>query len=164
MPSQNADDSNNSSALLARSVRYFLAAINRNPADPRPWCGLGCALSSDDPLLTQHAFCRSLQLDKSSPHSWANLGLLYAEFQRLDSSEETVDALTQVADTPVVWIERAMLLERKRQGGSDDDKAVGGGGREEDLCRGADSYRAALRVGRHPAALIGFLLLLITLS
>jgi len=132
---------------LVQSMQYFLKAIDLDEADPRPWCGLGCALCSTDPLLAQHAFCRSLQLDKSSAHAWANLGLLYAEFTRLDSSEETIDALTQVADTPIMWIGRALLLEKTL--GNDDSEM------EDNLRRAADAYRAALQVARHPAALLG---------
>jgi len=137
-------DEDPNDTTLVRSTQYFLRAIDLDDADPRPWAGLGCALSPHDPLLAQHALCRSLQLDRTAPHPWANLGLLYGEFARLDSSEETIDALTQVADTPVVWIGRALLEERR-----------GLGGGEDCMRRAADAYRAALQVGRHPAALLG---------
>ena len=43
--------------LIARSVNAFLLAVDVSPHDASAWCGLGCALVSVDPTMSQHAFC-----------------------------------------------------------------------------------------------------------
>lgn len=54
---------------------------------------------------------------------------------------ESLDALTQVADSPLMWIGRALLLESN--------------GTEKSWKRAADAYRTALQVSQSPAALLG---------
>ena len=130
--------------LLEGSVENFTKAIESNELNTQAWCGLGCSIYSIDPMLAQHAFCRALQIDKSLPDAWANLGLLYGEFQCSSHSEEAVNILTQVADTPLMWICRGLLLE------NDLDQ-----NREQTLCRAADAYRASLQVTCLPSALLG---------
>jgi len=113
------------------------------------WCGLGCALCPLDIMLSQHAFCRALQLDKNCTEAWVNLSLLYGDQDVLEASEETIDALTQVADTPLMWIARGLLLEKK---------ASQGNRSEEKLQCASDAYRACLQTSRDPYALLGLAL------
>jgi hypothetical protein len=131
-----------------RATKVFKKAIDASPLYGPAWCGLGCAVSATDPLLAQHAFCTSLQLDKTLPDSWSNLAFLLAGNRAYGASAEMLDALTQVADSPLMWICRAILLENEADGCSSDLS-------EAKVSRAADAYRAALQVVKHPTALLG---------
>lgn len=136
-------------SLLDQSKEFFIRAIESNQLDPISWCGLGCALYSRDTMLSQHAFCRALQLDKNCAEAWVNLSLIYGEENKLRASEETIDALTQVADTPLMWIARGLLLEKTAHQGENV---------EEKLHSASDAYRACLQTSRDPSALLGLAL------
>jgi tetratricopeptide (TPR) repeat protein len=137
--------------MFQSSAKEFRRAIDLSPHYAPAWCGLGCAISSSDPLLAQHAFCRSLELDTLYPDAYANLGFLYTKYDAFVPSGSVSDALTQVADTPMMWINRALVLERQAAVSFDDD-----GSKSEDRIRqAADAYRAALQVGKHPSAMLG---------
>mmetsp|Transcript_47492 Transcript_47492/g.92739 ORF Transcript_47492/g.92739 Transcript_47492/m.92739 type:complete len:464 (-) Transcript_47492:80-1471(-) len=123
---------------LRLSVASFLASVGAEPLFAPAWCGLGCALADASPVLAQHCLCRSLQLDRASHLSWANLSMLYVE-HGADGAEEALDALTQVADSPLCWIGRGLLMESK----------------SADFESAADAYRSALQVSQHPEALLG---------
>jgi hypothetical protein len=81
------------------------------------------------------------------PDSWSNLAFLFAEKEANAQSAEMLDGLTQVADSPLMWICRALLLER--------DVQLDSGPCEPLISRAADAYRAALQVVKHPSALLG---------
>ena len=51
--------------MIKRSIENFLAAIDSETTFAPAWNGLGVAISSFDPILAQHCFCLSLQLNKS---------------------------------------------------------------------------------------------------
>ncbi len=136
-------------SLLKKSQNFFLRAIETNQLDPMSWCGLGCALCPLDTMLSQHAFCRALQLDKNYAEAWVNLSLLYGDEDKLEASEEAIDALTQVADTPLMWIARGLLLEKRASRGAQS---------EETLQCASDAYRACLQTSRDPSALLGLAL------
>lgn len=125
--------------LFEQSASEFRRALALYPAHAPAWCGLGCALITGHPLLAQHAFCRSLELDNQQPDSYANLSFLYTSFQRLDASSSVSDALTQVADTPMMWINRALIEQMRRLN-------------NQSLEHAADAYRAALQAGALPLA------------
>jgi len=133
--------------IYDRSVNVFKDTIAASPLHGPAWCGLGCSLSATDPLLAQHAFCTALTLDKMMPDSWSNLAFLFAGKDASAPSAEMLDGLTQVADSPLMWICRALLLENEGQSRS--------GPRETQISRAADAYRAALQVVKHPTALLG---------
>mmetsp|Transcript_4491 Transcript_4491/g.10140 ORF Transcript_4491/g.10140 Transcript_4491/m.10140 type:complete len:1850 (-) Transcript_4491:1250-6799(-) len=135
--------------LITRSVNAYLCAIDYSPHEASAWCGLGCALIAVDPLFSQHAFCRALQIDASLADSWSNIGLLYAKSDT-EKCSEVLDYLTQVEDTPLMWIGRGFLLEKTSRAWKDQDLA-----REACLTKAADAYRAALQIKQHPAALLG---------
>jgi len=138
----------NIKSLLEKSKGCFMKAIDSNELASNAWNGLGCVLCSMDPLLAQHSFSRALQLDRSSQDAWGNIALLYREYGILDESESAIDALTQITDTPVMWIGRGMLLEKSAI--VEDPNNM-----EDFFCRAADAYRASLQVSRHPSALLG---------
>lgn len=131
--------------LFNEAVGAFKDAIRLNPLFSMAWCGLGCALVTHEPLLAQHAFCRALQIDKSGDDSWTNLVLLYLQNHQLDASEEAVDLLTQVADTPMMWIARGLIAEEKAKSMSEVSNA-------------SDAYRASLNICRSSQALFGLAL------
>ena len=58
-----------------------------------------------------------------------------------------MDQLTQVADTPLMWICRAALIEQEALVRVGDEKLL--------MSQAADAYRAALQVTKHPSALLG---------
>lgn len=134
-------------AIYDRSVGVFKDLIATSPLHGPAWCGLGCSLSATDPLLSQHALCTALTLDKTMPDSWSNLAFLFAGQGASTPSAEMLDGLTQVADSPLMWICRALLLENEVQSGSGPSKAQ--------FSQAADAYRAALQVVKHPVALLG---------
>jgi len=113
------------------------------------WCGLGCAMARSDPLLAQHAFSRSLQLDNLYPDPYANLSFLFTEYRKFAASAGVSDALTEVADSPMMWINRGFMFELE---------AVANPGKarlREYILQAADAYRAALQVVKHPSAMVG---------
>lgn len=132
---------------IDESVKHFRAAIEREELFAPAWCGLGSALCYKDTLLAQHCFCRAVQIDKTIADGWSSLGLIYADRNAARPASETLDALTQVADTPFMWIGRALLLEHEEGGNCQDQ--------ELNLSRASDAYRAALQVANHPEALLG---------
>lgn len=138
--------------LITRSINAYMCAIDSSPHEASAWCGLGCALIAIDPTMSQHAFSRGLQLDPSLADSWSNIGLLYADHDT-DKCSEVLDYLTQVDDTPLMWIGRGFLLEKSSRawtGVTDQDLS-----KEACLTKAADAYRAALQIMQHPAALLG---------
>ncbi|KAL7539490.1 hypothetical protein ACHAXR_012876 [Thalassiosira sp. AJA248-18] len=135
--------------LITRSINAYLFAVDSSPHEAPAWCGLGCALIAVDPLLSQHAFSRALQIDPSLADSWSNIGLLIANFST-EKCSEILDYLTQVEDTPLMWVGRGLLLEKTSRAWKDQDIA-----REACLTKAADAYRAALQIMQHPAALLG---------
>uniref|UniRef100_A0A7S0PVA5 Uncharacterized protein n=1 Tax=Asterionellopsis glacialis TaxID=33640 RepID=A0A7S0PVA5_9STRA len=143
---------------FVNATKIFQRAVDINPLFAPAWCGLGC--STTDPLLQQHAFCRALQLNKTAPEIWSNLGFLYARHHSLDASASMMDALTQVADTPLMWIGRALILERQAWASSIDEDADEKVNDESEsaLANAADAYRAALQVMKEPNALLGLAL------
>ncbi|KAL7492536.1 hypothetical protein ACHAWT_001607 [Skeletonema menzelii] len=136
--------------LILRSINAFSQAIDHSPNDAGAWCGLGSALIFVDPLLSQHAFCRALQIDKSIAEPLSSIALLYADYDKTDKSAEILDALTQLEDTPLMWIGRGLLLEKTSRAWHDSPAS-----REGCLTRASDAYRASLQIMQHPAALLG---------
>ena len=128
---------------------FFRQAIDVCPTFAPSWCGYGCALAQSDPIMAQHAFSRSLELDKLSPDSYANLGFLLTHFRKFAASGSVLDALTEVADTPMMWINRAFILECQTALTPHDHSA------SENMQQAADAYRAALQVVKHPSAMLG---------
>lgn len=135
-----------SASLYERAESEFRRAIESNPISPPAWCGLGCAVAKRDPLLSQHAFCRSIELDKLFPDSYANLSFLCTAHQAFDASETVSDALTEVADTPMMWMNRALIIENRIALNRSDISSK---------IQAADAYRASLQVTRHPIAMLG---------
>jgi Flp pilus assembly protein TadD len=137
--------------LYNRAASEFREAIKKNPLHASSWCGLGCAVIDKDPLLAQHAFCRCLQLEKMSPDTYANMGFLYTSRMAFNASRSIMEALTQVADSPMMWMNCAFILEREATNRlKESNNEI-----QEDIDKAADAYRASLQVLRHPEALLG---------
>eukprot|EP00980_Cylindrotheca_fusiformis_P022263 scaffold9159_cov121-Cylindrotheca_fusiformis.AAC.5 len=143
----------NVNKMYAQAAQKFEDAISCNPLHGAAWCGLGCA--ANDPLLSQHAFCRCLQIEKMLPDGYSNIGFLYTELGAYTASQETMNTLTQVADTPMMWINRALILERQAAG--EVEKEFGTAASRK-ITEAADAYRAALQVMKHPDAIFGLAL------
>ena len=140
-------DSSSVESEFERSADEFCRALSIDGAYAPAWCGLGCAIRKNrNPLLAQHAWCRSIQLDPLSPDPYANLSFLYTAQSARDASKGVSETLTQVADTPMMWINRAFLLEKEaRQQGITQDR----------MDKVVDAYRASLQVTTEPSALVG---------
>lgn len=136
--------------LIRRSINSYTKAIDMNPHDASAWNGLGAALATVDPLLSQHAFCRALQIDKMLADPLSNIGMMYADFGKIDASSEVLDALTQVADTPLMWVGRGLLLEKSSIEWKGQEGSSGAC-----MIKAADAYRAALQIMQNPTALMG---------
>ena len=141
-----------SSSLFESAAIEFRHALELSPTYAPAWCGLGCTLVRSDPLLAQHAFARSLELEKLAPDPYANLSFLYTGHRRYNESARVSDALTEVADTPMMWINRALILEHAVA------SKPGGPHSRHDIMQAADAYRAALQVVKHPSAMVGLAL------
>jgi hypothetical protein len=143
--------SSKATAILRSAETEFIAAIELHPEYSAAWCGLGCALRQRDPLLSQHAFCRATELDTLSSESYANLSFLYTVNDATDASELVSDAITKIADTPYMWINRALLSELRAL----DDRSI-----EADALieQAADAYRAAMQVSTTTVAKEGLAL------
>mmetsp|Transcript_35636 Transcript_35636/g.82815 ORF Transcript_35636/g.82815 Transcript_35636/m.82815 type:complete len:835 (-) Transcript_35636:28-2532(-) len=128
--------------FLKSSIIAFLSSLKHEPHYALAWCGLGTVLARVDPLLAQHCLCRSLQLDKSNHIAWTNMSMLLVEEGQWEGAEEALDALTQVADSPICWIGRGLLIEAKAS-----PSAL-------DYATAADAYRSALQVSKHSEALL----------
>jgi tetratricopeptide (TPR) repeat protein len=143
--------------LLDRAEKQFRRSIDLSPEHAAAWCGLGCAVHKFDPLLAQHAFCRSIELDPMFSEPYANLSFLYTRCGILEASEQVSMALTQVADTPMMWMNRALLLER-HEGPDSGSAAAPAALSHHPFEQAADAYRAALQVAPLPAAKYGLAL------
>jgi tetratricopeptide (TPR) repeat protein len=130
----------------------FRDAIEYNPIHAASWCGLGCSVLKIDPLLAQHAFCRCIQIENMFPDAYANVGFLYTSKFAFNASRSMMEALTQVADTPMMWMNCAFILEREAEKSLVRDN---GGKTEDFISQAADAYRASLQVMRHPEAQLG---------
>ena len=62
-----------SQQLMADDEAHLNQLFN---SEASAWCGLGCALVAEDPAMSQHTFCRAMQIDSSSADSWSNVGLI----------------------------------------------------------------------------------------
>lgn len=134
-------------SLYNRALEFVLKSIECNKIDAQTWLCLGCILFPIDPILSQHALCRSLSVNKFNVDAWSNLCLLYIEYECYEHSREAIDFLTQVADTSFVWICRGMLFERLEVSNRIE--------KEQMMCRASDSYRNALHMSSHPSARLG---------
>lgn len=128
--------------LYQEAAAAFQQAVDIMPILASAWCGLGCATICADPLLAQHAFIRAIELDKMSPDAYANLSFLYSKHKRFGASKAVSDALTEVADTPAMWINRALVLENESEDVAAKNQA-------------ADAFKAALQITKTPEALRG---------
>lgn len=137
--------------LYERASSEFEKAIDKNALYAPAWCGLGCSNVKREPLLAQHAFCRCLQLEKMFPDAFANIGFLYTSHEAFEASESVMNALTQVADTPMMWINRAFMLERHAATNLENSQSQA----ERNMAQAADAYRAALQVMKLPDAQLG---------
>lgn len=135
--------------LFEEAAEGFRRAIDIHPQYPAAWCGLGASVFKSDPLLAQHAFCRSIDLDSQFQDAYANLSFLYTEYNAFSESAIISDALTQIADTPMMWINRALMLEREAASDPHNPKA------ELQIGQAADAYMASLQVERNPTAILG---------
>lgn len=131
---------------IVAAAQQFRRALNINANYAPAWCGLGCSVFQSDPLLSQHAFCRCIELDQQFVDAHGNLSFLYTMRGACVPSDEVSEVLTQLADTPVVWINRALLLERRTQGKET---------HESSIHQAADAYRAALQVEKDNTAMYG---------
>lgn len=136
--------------LYEKSRREFVAALELDPLCAPAWCGLGCAVIADDPLLAQHAFSRCLEIEQMFPDAYANMGFLYTSRQAFHASEGVMNALTQVADTPMMWINRAFMLERNAKSMHENESTA-----VLNLEKAADAYRAAMQVMTQPESQLG---------
>ena len=116
-------------ALYQSAAKAFEESIAIDQSYAAAWCGLGCA--QDDPLLAQHCFATAIELDPMSPDAYANLNFLYTRHKV--PTTEIAEALSEVADSPFMWIHRASWHEEDAE----------------------DAYRAALQVAQEPEALAG---------
>ncbi len=144
-----ADEINNK---YQQAADAFREAVDYNPVYAASWCGLGCSVLKIDPLLAQHAFCRCIQIENTFSDAYANVGFLYTSKFALNASRSTMEALTQVADTPMMWMNCAFILEREagKYVGEDEGKRT-----EDFISQAADAYRASLQVDRNPEAQLG---------
>ena len=139
-------------ARYDRAAEAFRQAIEYNPIHAPSWCGLGCSVLKEDPLLAQHAFSRCVQIESMSPDAYANVGFMYTSKLAINASRSTMEALTQVADTPMMWMNCAFILERE----AERILAEGDKCKPNDyISQAADAYRASLQVMRHPEAQLG---------
>lgn len=144
--------SSESSILYENAANEYRRALNLSPTYAPAWCGLGCAVVRTDPLLAQHSFSRSQELDGLAPDPYANLSFLYTSHRRYKNSAQVSDALTEVADTPMMWINRAVILEHTAASNPGEPQS------QHCIMQAADAYRAALQVVKHPIAMIGLAL------
>ena len=150
-----SDDSSRSQEVITRydrAAEAFRLAIEYNPIHAASWCGLGCSVLKKDPLLAQHAFSRCVQIESMSPDAYANVGFMYTSKLAINASRSTMEALTQVADTPMMWMNCAFILEREAERSlveGDISKP------NDSISQAADAYRASLQVMRHPEAQLG---------
>jgi tetratricopeptide (TPR) repeat protein len=143
-----------------RAADKFRQAIQLSPLYAPAWCGLGCSLSaskdnSDTMMLAQHAFCRALQLDPLFPDAYANLAFLYTSKDAFTVSERVTDALTQVADSPMMWINRALILERRAAANQPNNSSIVKDQAQEFTQQASDAYRAAAQVVKPPSVVLG---------
>ncbi|KAL7581593.1 hypothetical protein ACA910_022150 [Epithemia clementina (nom. ined.)] len=139
-------------AEFERAAELFRRALAIDGTYAQAWSGLGCAtLRNRNPLMAQHALCRSIQLDPLAPDPYANLGFLYTAWSAAEASRGVSETLTQVADTPMMWINRAFLLEKEAV-----QQDMAEGKLLDQLDKIADAYRASLQVTSEPSALIGY--------
>ena len=135
-----------------RAAEAFRQSIENNPIHASSWCGLGCSVFKIDPLLAQHAFCRCIQIEKMFPDAYANVGFLYTSKLAFEVSKSTMEALTHIADTPSMWMNRAFIL----KGEAEMSLASDNGFKAEDFIRqSADAFRASLQLVRHPESQLG---------
>ncbi len=142
-------DTEKGKTLFEEAAEVFRHAIDIHPQYPAAWCGLGSSVFKSDPLLAQHAFCQSIDLENQFQDAYANLSFLYTENGALSQSANVSDALTQIADTPMMWINRALILEREVATETSSPEL------ERKLSQAADAYMASLQVERNPTAILG---------
>lgn len=142
-------DTDKGRKLFEEAAEGFRRAIDIHPQYPQAWCGLGASVVKSDPLLAQHAFCRSIDLESQFQDAYANLSFLYTENGVFSQSARVSDALTQIADTPMMWINRALILEREVATNPDSMEV------DHQLSQAADAYMASLQVERNPTAILG---------
>jgi hypothetical protein len=80
-----------------RAAAEFRRALELDSAHAPAWCGLVCAVSNN-PMLAQHAFCHSLELETLAPDPYANLSFIFTAQLATSASDGVSATLTQVAD------------------------------------------------------------------
>jgi len=126
--------------LFEAAASNFRLALESSPLHQQGWCGLGCAVASRDPILAQHAFCRVIELDPQHVDAFCNLAFLFTNNGAFKAGAKASDAVTQIADTPMMWINRALILERLK------GPSV------------SDAFRASIQAGKKPEAMLGLAL------
>ncbi|KAK9243510.1 hypothetical protein V1506DRAFT_544226 [Lipomyces tetrasporus] len=102
---------------IERNMRYRDAAINcfkhaikLEPKNHDFWNAYGIATADHVPLVSQHAFIRSLVIDHRQASTWANLGVLYLTQGDLELANLSFNrAQSSDPDFVVSWIGQGMV-------------------------------------------------------
>lgn len=79
-------DKNEKEDFLKHALTMIQSCINNNAMNAKHWNVLGCIFFQMQPKkiqLAQHAFIKSLTLDRNNVTSWTNLGTLYLYLNEL---------------------------------------------------------------------------------
>ncbi|KAI9995683.1 hypothetical protein PInf_012751 [Phytophthora infestans] len=117
-------------ALKAKASMNFKLALQEGPACSLAWNGL--ALVSDNLLVKQFAWTRSIQTGTSSDATWANLGMFYL----------TLADTSMNPSNPSIWNGYAMLARRQASSTVQQKKAI-------------EAFDCALETGLDLDALLG---------
>ncbi|CAI5715337.1 unnamed protein product [Hyaloperonospora brassicae] len=138
--------------LKAKALMNFKLALDEDPSYSLAWNGL--ALVSDNLLVKQFAWTRSIQTGSSSDATWANLGMFYL------SHADAVAAMTSLArksflqlqsvnpNNPSMWNGYAMLARRQADSAVEQTKAI-------------EAFDCALQTGLDLDAMLGLCMILL---
>lgn len=133
-------------ALKAKASMNFKLALQEGPACSLAWNGL--ALVSDNLLVKQFAWTRSIQTGTSSDATWANLGMFYLTLADIVSSTASLaqksflQLQSMNPSNPSIWNGYAMLARRQASSTVQQKKAI-------------EAFDCALETGLDLDALLG---------
>ena len=96
--------------FLKASMKCFRNAIEQEASNADFWTAFGVVTMTQNPLVAQHSFIRSLNLNENNARPWTNLGALYLLDNELVLANESFTRAQSVdPDYADAWVGQALV-------------------------------------------------------
>lgn len=135
-------NSNESQNFASKALLCFQKAVSVSPTYHAHWNSLGVvSVSKDlqDFALAQHAFIKSIEVERINAEAWASLGVLYLVNNNVELAHNALSIAQSLEPSyPLSWVSQAIIADSVEH------------------IETMDLFRHATTLGSHPEALLGY--------